>query len=78
MRLAARARFCRVVPCSRYGPVEVRGDRVQVGWKSMRVLNGAQIRCLEPCGEGRAPQAGDLRVMHGSEGKSSVFIFRSL
>ena len=56
----------------------MRGDRVQVGWKSMRVLNGAQIRCLEPCGEGRAPQAGDLRVMHGSAGKSSVFIFRRL
>ena len=47
---------------------------MQVGWKSMRVLNCATIRCLEPAsGE---PASGDLRIMHGSAGVSSIFIFR--
>jgi hypothetical protein len=49
---------------------------VEVGWKSMRVLNCASIRCLEPVGRNTPPSAGDLRIMHGSAGVSSLFIFR--
>jgi hypothetical protein len=58
--------------------VEVRGDRVQVGWKSMRVLNGASLRCLEPLALTLKPTKGDLRIMHGSAGPSSLFVFRRL
>uniref|UniRef100_A0A7S2C572 Plastid lipid-associated protein/fibrillin conserved domain-containing protein n=1 Tax=Octactis speculum TaxID=3111310 RepID=A0A7S2C572_9STRA len=59
-----------------YGPIEVTGDRVKVGWKAMRSLNGASLRVLEPAGEGERIVPGQLRVMHGGSAKSSLFIFK--
>jgi len=61
-----------------YGPVEVRGDRVEIGWKSMRVLNGAVLRYLEPSSPEAPPAPGDLRIMFGSNGPSSMFIFQRI
>jgi hypothetical protein len=61
-----------------YGPVEVTGQRVSVGWKAMRSLNGAKVRFLEPVNPAGSLEAGQLRIMHGSQGRSSVFIFRRM
>ena len=47
----------------RYGPVSVDGNRVERGWKSMRVLNSLAVEYLD---EG-------LRVMKGT---TAFFVFR--
>ena len=47
----------------RYGPVFVDGQRVERGWKSMRVLNSMAIEYID----------AELRVMKGT---TAFFVFR--
>merc|ERR1712216_1055307 len=62
--------------CLQYGPIEIKGDRVKVGWKAMRSLNGASLRVLEPASSNQPIEPGQLRIMHGGSAKSSLFIFQ--
>jgi len=50
--------YLRVNPQSvRYAMIDVRGDRVEKGWKSIRALNSAELQYVD---------ADGLRVMKGS------------